>query len=313
MLTRRIAALATLFLLLHFASAAATSAVPEDIIDDFKPLSGYVVKPIQGKYLIDLDASQGLAVGDLVSVVAPGEKIIHPVSGEVLGNLDEVKAVLRVSRIKDGYSYADPVGESAAIEAGDVVRRYEQVPAYFRDHTDDGEPIFAGLKTALPALEWQGYAVAGNDNAASPVQDAPALLFVLKAGKLEVRDGSGRVIHAYAVPFDGDADVPLAGIQATPAQGTVPPSSSVIERGRVKSKAIVHREAPSAEGLWISNNLRGIVVGVAVADFDGDDRMEIATLFGDRVEVAEKRDGEYQREAVIELGVGPKPLAVDCA
>ena len=71
------------------------AAVIDEVARDFKPISGYVIMEAGGEYLIDLDASKGVSAGDLFSVVRPGKKITHPVTGKVLGTLEEIKGILK--------------------------------------------------------------------------------------------------------------------------------------------------------------------------------------------------------------------------
>jgi len=234
LLARRIFGLLTLSLL--SISTLASAAGIDDISKDFNPLSGYVIMPVQGEFLIDLDASRGVAVGDLFSVVKPGEKIIHPVTKEVLGSLDEVKGLLQVTRIKSGYSYARPIGETKGVAKGDPVRRYENVSAALWDYTGQGEALFAELKTSLPALEWQEYAVAQAQRPpvpAAPAKGGPQLLFILRHDGLEVRDGFGfQAIRAYPLPStaaSGPAVSPSAPA-VTPAPVPVPTPTSTEQR-----------------------------------------------------------------------------------
>lgn len=234
MLARRIFGL--LFLSLLGIVTPAFSAGLDDISKDFKPLSGYVIMPVQGEFLLDLDAGKGVAIGDLFSVVKPGEKVIHPVTKEVLGSLDEVKGVLQVTRIKSGYSYARPLGEAKGIGKGDVVRRYENVSAAFWDYTGQGEAFFAELKAALPALEWQEYAVAQAQRPqvpTAPAKGEPQLLFILRHDGLEVRDGVGfQTIRAYSAPaLMTTLPIPApAAPGISPAPVPVPEPASLEER-----------------------------------------------------------------------------------
>ena len=222
MIPQRVVSLAALLLLVL--ASPVPAAVTDEIAKNFQPLSGYVIMPVQGEFLIDLDAGKGVAVGDLFSVVKPGEKIIHPVTKEVLGSLDEVKGVLQVTRVKSGYSYVRPLGEVKGVAKGDPVRRYENVSAAFWDYTGQGEAFFAELKTALPALEWQEYAVAQAQRPqvpAAPAKDGPQLLFILRHDGLEVRDGVGfQTIRTYAGP--ALAAAPPAPALSAPAVSPMP-------------------------------------------------------------------------------------------
>ena len=97
----------------------ANAATIDEIAEDFKPLTGYVVMSSEGEYIIDLDDSNGVAINDLFSVITPGKKIIHPVTQKVLGTLEEVKGILKVIRIKPGYSFARALAKSKNIKRGD--------------------------------------------------------------------------------------------------------------------------------------------------------------------------------------------------
>jgi phenylacetate-coenzyme A ligase PaaK-like adenylate-forming protein len=85
---------------------------------DFSPISGIIIMPVGDKYLVDLDASSSLKEGDILTLVMPGEKIIHPVTQKLIGTLDVVKGYLRVSQIKSGYSYATLITEGITPEKG---------------------------------------------------------------------------------------------------------------------------------------------------------------------------------------------------
>jgi hypothetical protein len=207
----------TLALLLLLPAGPAVAGTLEDLARDLKPVNGYVVLPVQGEFLIDLDAGQGVAVGDLFAVVQPGEKITHPVTGKVLGTLDVTKGLLQVTQVKAGFSHARLVGDAGKIARGDQIRRFENLRAAFWDYTGNGEAFFARVKESLPALNWQDYAAA---QAAKPSQpSAPAagtldLVLVLDSRNLTVRDGAFDILHAYPTPADLK---PAAAVSPQPA------------------------------------------------------------------------------------------------
>lgn len=190
-------------LLLAVGAGPAAAGTLEDIARDLQPVSGYVVLPTQSEYLIDLDASRGIIVGDLFNVVQPGEKIIHPVTGKVLGTLDASKGLLQVTRLQSGFSHAKAIGDATGIARGDVIRRYDGLRTALWDYTGRGEGFFSQLKAALPALNWQDYAAAQAEKPATPAAPAAGrldLVVVLARDGLTVRDGAWRVLHAYPVP-----------------------------------------------------------------------------------------------------------------
>jgi hypothetical protein len=182
---------------------AADAATIDEIAEDFKPLSGYVVMSSEGEYIIDLDDSSGVAIGDLFSVITPGKKIVHPVTQKVLGTLEELKGILKVIRIKPGYSFTRALAKSKNIKRGDSIRRYEQMPAIFWDYTGKGESFLSQLQSKLPALKWQDYETAQGSRPQKPeppsnIQDA--LIFILNSQGIEVRDPEFHVIRSYNLP-----------------------------------------------------------------------------------------------------------------
>ncbi len=186
-------------------------ALPETLGDDFKPLSGYVIMPSKGEFLVDLDAAKGVRVGDIFVSVSPGQKIVHPVTKEVLGTLDEVKGILQISRLRSGYSHARAVVGGESLQRGDLIRRYENIPVTFWDFTGGGEGVYSELKATLPALEWPDYQAAQAQKTTKPqppAEGGPLLIFALKDTGLEVLDFTKKTLKAY--PFSSaQVNVPL--------------------------------------------------------------------------------------------------------
>ena len=203
----------------------ASSAVIDEIARDFKPISGYVVMSSEDEYIIDLDDTKGVERGDIFSVVKPGKKIVHPVTGKVLGTLEEIKGVLRVIRIKSGYSFAQSLGKVADISAGDPIRRYESLHSFFWDYTGKGKPFFAQLQSALPALKWQDYDATQRSKPKDPSISAKidnSLTFILTDRGVEVRDPDAYVIHTYNLP----ESLSITAATAAPATATAKPTTA---------------------------------------------------------------------------------------
>ena len=150
------------------------------------------------EYIIDLDSAQGVAAGDLFSVVTKGGNIVHPVTKKIIGTLDTVSAVLKVTRIKSGYSYAVKVRGDGDLSAGTEINRFDSVNATFQDQTGNSEVLKAELMAALPRLQWQGD---------SKVADAD-LAFVATAAGVQVRDSSGQLLRSYQAGQTIAAPVP---------------------------------------------------------------------------------------------------------
>ncbi|MEJ2199975.1 MAG: VCBS repeat-containing protein [Desulfuromonadaceae bacterium] len=219
------------------------------IARDFKPLPGVVIMPVQNEFLIDQDASNGVVAGDLFSVIQPGANIIHPVTNEVLGSLDEVKGLLVVTRVRSGYSYAKPVGSVQGIERGDQIRRYTDLTATLWDYTDRGEAFFAQLKAALPNLDWQDYAVAQAARPSSPAPPAgavPGLVFILKNDGLDVRGSGFQTVRAYPSP--------IAAVRPVPAPAPVVPAVTVPAPAPVAAA----RPAPASANVDLERRMRAL-------------------------------------------------------
>ncbi len=233
MVIRKISAMAVCGVLL--VAGPTLAGVLEDLVADLTPVEGYVVLPVQDEFLIDLDAGHGLTAGDLLAVMQPGEPIIHPVTGAQLGTLDVRKALLQVTRVKEGFSHARSLDGATNIARGDRVRRYGHLRASFFDYTGRGEAFFAELVAALPSLEWQDYAAAQAERpermtAARPDGRAD-LLVALEDRSLSVRDGFGRLLYAYPAP---DLKSPAAAPLPPPYRLDSPAPDGV---GRVRYQA----------------------------------------------------------------------------
>lgn len=176
------------------------------IAKNFSSVSGYVVMATGNEYIIDLDSAQGVAAGDLFSVVSKGGNIVHPVTKKIIGSLDTVSAVLKVTRIKSGYSYAVKVRGEGDLSAGTEINRFDSINATFKDQVGGSEVLKAELIAALPSLQWQGD---------SQVADVD-LAFVATAAGLQVRDGSGQLLRSYqtgqpvAAPVATAMNLPVA-------------------------------------------------------------------------------------------------------
>ncbi len=308
--------------LLLLAAGPALAQWEEKIKEDFEPLSGVVIMPVGGEYLIDLDASRGVVPGDLFAVVQSGERIVHPVSGEVLGTLDEAKAVLRVTRIKSGYSYAVPVGEGGEIKRGDKIRRYEQTSAVFWDYEGVGEEFQQKLRAALPALEWQSYDAAQSARPATPsapLKTGAHLAFVLSGGQLSVLGPGGEVIHTYAAaPRQVPAAPPIAAPSSQPAVSTPPAAKAAAETSgiiasvpEVVSGGIIRRQEQYYEGVWNAAELKGRALAMAVGDLNGDGRPELAVLFKESLVVGRVEDRTFVPVDEITFDAMEKSLALD--
>src|SRR5687767_14771775 len=71
------------------------------------PTRGFVVWVDTTRIVIDLTAQDGVKAGTMVSLRRDRIPIVHPVTGERLGELDEEVATARVTELRDRFSVAE--------------------------------------------------------------------------------------------------------------------------------------------------------------------------------------------------------------
>jgi hypothetical protein len=68
---------------------------------------GFVVYVDTTRIVVDLNAVDGLRVGSLVSLRRDRIPIVHPVTGELLGELDEEVGTARITELREKFSVAE--------------------------------------------------------------------------------------------------------------------------------------------------------------------------------------------------------------
>ncbi len=274
----------------------ASAGVVETVREDLRPISGTVVMQQEGEYLVDLDARHGLRVGDLLSVVTKGPEVIHPRTKEVLGRLDEAKAVLQVTQIKSGFSLARPLSGAATIADGDLVRRFALLTAAFQGPAPQSKALYDELREALPELEWQGLFSVGERSGSSLKTD---LLFTLENKELRLLDREGHPLRAWA----------YAAPQPAPPESVVPVPAPVPEPVGKDSSPVLWTAGGADFGPFTS--LGELPSRVLMSAFTRDqDRYLLATVDDKYVRVFAVAGG-LQQLAVTEMhGEAVSPLAV---
>ncbi|AMV73902.1 hypothetical protein JCM30471_23220 [Desulfuromonas carbonis] len=296
-----------LAVLLVFAVAPSLFAADvSQVTRDLAPRAGVVVMPLGSEFLIDLDASKGIRVGDLVSVMQPGEKIIHPVTKEVIGSLDTVKAVLRVTRVKSGYSYATALPGGGALVKGDPIRSYTGIPATFWDYTGTGESLYTQLKADLPDLEWQPYGLAQQQKPETPgpVPDLKGVVFILNAQGLGLRDSQYQPINFYPnAELSGRSMAAPRPVPASPAPPAVTANPAIIQAPPPAPDAgVIQARKTGEDGIWYGPDMPGLMIGVAAGNFDGSGSIQVATAFTDKVLLGQFSNGQYQGAGFLDVG-----------
>ena len=90
------------------------------------PTRGYVVFVDTSRVVIDLAAADGVRLGSAVSLRRDKVAIVHPITGELLGELDEEVASGKVVEIRDKFSVVEiqslPSGAQVKVKDRVVVR-----------------------------------------------------------------------------------------------------------------------------------------------------------------------------------------------
>lgn len=87
------------------ANSAAPAASPAPA--PAPPSRGFVVFVDTTRIVIDLNAGDGLKVGSVISLRRDRIPIVHPVTGEMLGELDEEVGTARIVELRDKFSVAE--------------------------------------------------------------------------------------------------------------------------------------------------------------------------------------------------------------
>ena len=86
-------------------------------------LQGYVVFVDTTRIVIDLTGRDGIRPGSVVSLRRDKIPIVHPVTGEILGELDEEVGTARVTEVRDKFS----VAEIQSVENGSKIQIKDRV------------------------------------------------------------------------------------------------------------------------------------------------------------------------------------------
>ena len=263
--------------------------------------------PIGDEYLIDLDMTSGIKEGDILTLISDGEKIIHPVTKEILGTLEIPQGFLQVTRVKSGYSYARRLSPKVTPAKGDRIKRFEQVPAT----TDSSVPdqLARELKNGLPQLNWEK---AGAAAALLKFSFAGNLVTVTGPENLMIkkyRYTDGLLSEASSVTTRA-ADSDPFSLQnkskedTTLLNRTMDDMLTSIGLGnddqRLEQPGII-RSQQTNNRVWMAPPLPGSPVGITVDDFDNDGKLETAIAFNNELLITRIDQGKLLQLAKIDF------------
>lgn len=278
----------------------ALAELPVSLEKDFAKLSGYVVMPMgQDEFLIDLDASKGVNNGDIFSIIHKGKSITHPISGEVIGNLDGSAAFLQVTRIKSGYSYVRKIGGTSDVVKGDRIQRFESIPVRFNDKTADSDlSLKSELQSRLPQLDWLS----------SQSSVAPLLLFERSSNSLRVNNVDGTALFSYPMKTMA-ATAPVAPQPGT-TTGTVPVATATVAATAAATSAIIQNQTDTSQ-TWHGEEHAEEVFGLLVDDFNNDGIQETAMLLQESLIISSYNGQQHTQITKLSLKKKLSFLAID--
>jgi len=191
-------------------------SLPTAVENDFKSLKGIVIDQEGDGWLIDAGRDLGVHEGDIFSAVDPGKAIVHPQTGEKLGSMQQITALLQVIWVQPRFSQVRRISGAGALPAGAEVRRFEGLTASFIDETGTGEQLFITLRVYLNQLRWLGYRKASGAHAVST--DVAQLSFVWNSQGLKVLGLDQQPLRLYsAAGYPGEVQRQALAQPSVPA------------------------------------------------------------------------------------------------
>ncbi len=106
------------------AGAVKTAAVaPSGAVGQESPRRGFVVMIEANRIVVDLTSADGIHLGSIVSLRRDKVPIVHPITGEVLGELDEEVGTARIVETREKFS----VGEIQSVTPGSEIHVKDRV------------------------------------------------------------------------------------------------------------------------------------------------------------------------------------------
>ncbi|MEL7058857.1 MAG: LysM peptidoglycan-binding domain-containing protein [Acidobacteriota bacterium] len=110
---------------------------------------------------LDGGRADGLAAGELLTVIEPGELIEHPTRGDVLGRYYDYKARVRVLSVQEETAIAEIVAACDPVTVGSMLRLFEPEPVPLRRRTPMRPLNFPAEATELEGAPSIVYSVDG--------------------------------------------------------------------------------------------------------------------------------------------------------
>ncbi len=194
-----------IFFLLVSISLSLSAELSE--LKDFFSRKGYVVEKLEDRVIIDLGKGK-VREGEVFKVIKEGKEIVHPVTKEVLGKVNEEVGKIEVSEVKDRFSFAR-ILEDKGIEKGNRVELYYRRVCFVG--SDEGFFKVSSLVGSLKRGEDCDYVIREFDDGYGVEYRGTAVAFfkkpkpkvVVQAKKVEKRPEEFKLHAKFVMTFPG--------------------------------------------------------------------------------------------------------------
>ncbi|MFQ5961588.1 MAG: FG-GAP repeat domain-containing protein [Candidatus Methylomirabilales bacterium] len=318
-------------------SSAADEAARQ-VAEAYQPVQGKVLSVLPDQQvLLDITAEQGAYVGMEMEVFREGHPFKHPVTGEVLGRMDQPVGTVRLVEIQPKFSLADRIqlepgqkvqqGDGVRVSAARLLIGLANVTAS-SGYEDVAQRATRDIAVALRRTgrfeviderRMRSTLVKGGVKAETSLRDPAALKLLRKelrisalalphlseaSGTLDwdvslVSTTSGRLLRSVNIEVASNSDSGSQAAASAPAPEPTRPTAPQVAAGEATPApawigppsersseflAVPYAGIPSAR-LVLGPEVDTTMRGIAVADFDGDGRKEVAVAEPNRITI----------------------------
>lgn len=259
-----------LFVALWSVSCLAGPMTTDPLDGFFQPVTATVIMPLDSGILVDKGASDGIAPGDILTLITAEKPIVHPQTGQLLDTQTEYGTYFTVTRVKTNLSYCKSHDPNAEIPEGARVRRFGNVPIYFVDPAASGFQLFRSLREKHPQLLWKDYLT---ETTSQQTVQQPALFVRYTPRQILIRNQDQQTLFALSLGTGAEkAEVPA------PATATAVTSSAAVTTGLTPSTGST-MTAVQGPREWMVQRFalpgKGEVEAVKTGDLDHDGQTEV--------------------------------------